>query len=185
MARSDREIIKGLQRQDAREDDEADEGRIGLGQPNHVATTVEREERHAAAAIALAGMSNLSGGIVDLSGDLSVDSDVEEVVKWDHDFCATKTFSTAALILASRKYNSPKLEVQQKILLDFIDQPGIDYFRLGLPQAMAFKEIKILCYAWWKTETLRKKKWTISFVTKTLALLLVLWRQSEKEKELH
>jgi hypothetical protein len=34
-------------------------------------------------------------------------------------------------------------------------------------------------------ETSRKKIYTASFVTKTLALLLVLWRQTEKEKELH
>jgi hypothetical protein len=58
--------------------------------------------------------------------------------------------SMAALILAGRKYNSPKLDVQQKNLLNFIDQPAMNYFRLGLPQAMAFKEIKILCNSGWK-----------------------------------
>jgi hypothetical protein len=68
-------------------------------------------------------------------------------------------------------------------LLGFIDQPAIKYFRFGSPQVMAFKELKILCYAGWKTETLRKKKWTISFVAETLAILLVLHRQTEKGKE--
>jgi hypothetical protein len=68
-------------------------------------------------------------------------------------------------------------------LLGFIDQPAIKYFRFGSPQVMAFKELKILCYAGWKTETLRKKKWTISFVAETLAILLVLRRQTEKGKE--
>ncbi len=110
MARTDREIIKAWQRQDARDDDVAYAGRIGLGPPNHLATA----ERCDAAAIALVGMANLSGGIVDLGGDSSVDSDVEEVVKWNRDLHATKTFSMAALILAGRKYNSPKLGTQQK-----------------------------------------------------------------------
>ena len=94
MARSDREIIEARQRQDTREDDEAYEGRIGLGPPPHVATAVERKQRRSAAAMALAGMENLSGGIVDLGGDSSVDSDVEEIVKWDRDLCALKTFLT-------------------------------------------------------------------------------------------
>jgi hypothetical protein len=96
-----------------------------------IATAVKRKERRAAAAIALAGMVNLSGGIVDLGGDLSVDSDVEEIVKVDRDLCATKPFLMAAMILSGHKYNSPKLDVQQKNLLDFIDQPAIDYFSLG------------------------------------------------------
>jgi hypothetical protein len=142
MARSDREIIKAWQRQDAREDDEAYEGCIGLGPPNHVATTVEHKERCAATAIALAGMANLSRGIVDLGGDSSVDSDVKEIVKWDRDLSAMKTLLTSALILASCKYNSPKLDAQQTVLLDFIDHPAINYFRFGSLQAMAFKEIK-------------------------------------------
>jgi hypothetical protein len=183
MARSDREIIKAWQRQDAREDDEADEGRIGLGPPPHVATTVKCKQRCSAAAMALAGMANLSGGIVDLSGNSSVNSDVEEIVKWDRDLRATKTFSMVVMILSGCKYDSPKLDVQQKNLLYFIDQPAIKYFRLGSPQVMAFKELKNLCYAGWKTETSRKKKWTISFVAETLALLLVLHSQTEKEKE--
>jgi hypothetical protein len=135
---------------------------------HHVAAAVEHKKRLAAAAIALAGMENSSGGIVGLGGDSSVDSDVEEIVKWDCDLHATKTFLMAAMILSGCKHNSPKLDVQQKNLLDFFDQPAIDYFRLGLLQAMAFKEIKILCYAGWKTETSWKKKWTISFMTKTL-----------------
>jgi hypothetical protein len=92
MARTDREIIEAWQRQGNREDDEAYQGRISLGPPNHVATVVKCKERHAAAALALAGMTNLPGGTVDLGGDLSVDSDVEEIVKWDRDLCATKTY---------------------------------------------------------------------------------------------
>jgi hypothetical protein len=153
MARSNREIIEAWQRQDAREDDEAFEGCIGLGPPPHVAATVECKQRCSAAAMALAGMANLSGGIVELGGYSSLDSDVEEIVKWDRDLHAMKTFSTAVMILSGRKYNSPKLDMQKKNLLDFIDQPAIEYFRFGLPQAMAFNELKILCYAGWKTET--------------------------------
>jgi hypothetical protein len=103
MARTDTEIIEAWQRQDAREDDEAYEGCIGLGPPNHDATAVERDERCAAAAIALAGMANSSGGIDDLGGESSVDSDVEEIVKWDRDLRATKIFLMEALILAGRR----------------------------------------------------------------------------------
>ena len=36
----------------------------------------------------------------DLSGNESVDSDVEEVVQWDRSLCTTKTFKTAVLILS-------------------------------------------------------------------------------------
>jgi hypothetical protein len=53
MARTDTLIIKAWQRLDAREDDEAYEGRIDLGPPNHDATAVKRKESRAAAAIAL------------------------------------------------------------------------------------------------------------------------------------
>ena len=35
----------------------------------------------------------------------------------------------------------------------------------------------------WKLETSRKKKWNVHFVAEHLALLLVLRRQAEKEKE--
>ncbi len=83
---------------------------------------------------------------------------MEEILKWGHDLHATKTFLTAALVLTGHKYNSPKLDVQQKHHLNVIDQPAINNFRLGLPQAMAFKEINILCNAGWNTETLQKNK---------------------------
>ncbi len=42
-----------------------------------------------------------------------------------------------------------------------------------------------ICKAGWKTETLRKKKWTAHFVAEYLALLLVIRWQVEKEKETH
>ena len=158
MAKSDREIIEAWQHQDAREDDEAYEGHIGLRPPHHVAAAVKHNKSHAAAAMALEGMANLSGGIVNVGGDSSVDSDVEKIVKWDPDLHATKTFLTEAMILSDHKNNSPKLDVQQKHHLNVNDQPAINNFRLGLPQAMAFKEINILCNAGWNTETLQKNK---------------------------
>ncbi len=61
-------------------------------------------------------------------------------MKWDRDLCATKTFLTAVLILAGRKYNSSKLDSQQEKLLKVIDRPAINYLRLGLLQGIAFKE---------------------------------------------
>ena len=103
MARSDREIIEAWQRQDVREDDEAYEGHIGLEPPPHIAAAVKRKQRRSAATMALAGMAHLSGGIVDLIGNLSVDSDLEEIVKWDRDLRATKIFLMEALILAGRR----------------------------------------------------------------------------------
>jgi hypothetical protein len=70
-------------------------------------------------------MSHLSGGVIHLNGsDADVEevgSDVEEVVTWDHELRRTKRFSTGFLILSGRRFESPNLDDQQKILLDFID----------------------------------------------------------------
>jgi hypothetical protein len=35
----------------------------------------------------------------------------------------------------------------------------------------------------WKMEGRRKKKWNMRFTVENIALLLVLWKQAEKEKE--
>ena len=109
-----------------------------------------------------------------------VGSDVEEVLKWDHELRGTKTFSTAFLILSGRRFESPNLEEQQKILLQFIDWPTQEYFLCRAPQAKAFKELKTACELRWKSETSCKKKWKVHFVAEHLALLLVLQRQVQK-----
>jgi hypothetical protein len=132
-------------------------------------------------------MSRSSGGVIHLDGsDADVEevgSDVEEVVRWDHELCKTKMFLTGFLILSVRRFDSPNLEEQQKILFNFIDQPAQEYFLGRSPQAKAFEELKAACKLGWKSETSRKKKWYVRFVAEHLALLLVLQRQVEKEKE--
>jgi hypothetical protein len=73
-----------------------------------------------------------SGEVIHLDGsDADVEevgSDVEEVVRWDHELCKTKTFSMGFLILSGCRFDSPNLEEQQKILFNFIDQPAQEYF---------------------------------------------------------
>ena len=108
---------------------------------------------------------------------------MEEVLKWDHELSGTKTFSTGFLILSGRRFESPNLEVQQKVLLKIIDWPTQEYFLCRSLQAKAFEELKTACKLRWKLETSRKKKWNLRFVAEHLALLLVLRRQVEKEKE--
>jgi hypothetical protein len=72
-------------------------------------------------------MAYLPGGIICLGCDSSIGSDVEEIIKRDDCLQKTKTFSMAFLILAGRKYNSPLLDEQQTLLLNFVDQPADDY----------------------------------------------------------
>ncbi len=110
---------------------------------------------------------------------------MEEVVTWDHKLRRTKTCSMGLLILSGRRFESPNLAEQQKILLNFIDQPAHDYFLSRSPQARAFKELKIVCKLGWKASsvTSRNKKWNVHFVAEHLALLLELQRQVKKEKE--
>ena len=71
-------------------------------------------------------MSHLSGGVIhldDSNDDVEeVGSDVEEVVTWDHELRGTKTFSTGFLILSGRRFDSPNLDEQHKILFSFINQ---------------------------------------------------------------
>jgi hypothetical protein len=114
-----------------------------------------------------------------------VGSDVEEVVTWDHKLRGTKTFSTGFLILSGRRFDSPNLDEQPKILFSFINQPAHDYFLSRLQQSRAFGELKIVCKLGWteSSVTSRKKKWNVRFVVEHLAILLVLRRQVEKEKE--
>ena len=78
-------------------------------------------------------MSHSSGGVIhldefDADGE-DVGPDVVEVVTWDHELCGTKTFLTGFLILSGRRFDSPNLDEQQKILFSFIDQgagkPGV------------------------------------------------------------
>ena len=108
----------------------------------------------------------------DLSGNESVDSDVEEVVQWDRSLSSTKTFKTAVLILSGRKFESPSLESLQNILHLFINTS--DYFKKKSSSATAFENIQAACKAGWKSEATRKKKWSVRFTAEHLAFLLVL-----------
>jgi hypothetical protein len=134
-------------------------------------------------------MSHSSGGVIHLDDSDAnaeeVGSDVEEVVTWDHKLRGTKTFSIGLLILSGRRFELPNLAEQQKILLNFINQPAHDYFLSRSQQARAFEEIKIVCKLGWKASTVTScnKKWNVHFVVEHLALLLVLRCQVEKEKE--
>jgi hypothetical protein len=110
-------------------------------------------------------------------------SDVEEVVMWDHSLRSSKTFQRAVLILSGRKFKSPSLEAQSQLLLLFLDKPSVDYFKSRSSQAIAFNKIQDACKSGFKTEALRKKKWSVRFVAEHLAFLLVLRKQVEKEKE--
>jgi hypothetical protein len=131
-------------------------------------------------------MSHSSGGVIHLDdSDANVEevgSDVEEVVKWDHELRGTKTFSTGFLILSGSRFDSPNFDEQQKILFSFIDQPAHDYFLSRSQQARVFEELKIVCKLGWTASSLasRKKKWNVRFVAENLALLLVLRRQHQK-----
>ena len=111
--------------------------------------------------------------------------DATLVVTWDHKLCGTKMFSTGFLILSGRRFDSPNLDEQQKILFSFIDQPAHDYFLSRSQQSRVFEELKIVCKLGWteSSVTSRKKKWNVHFVVEHLAILLVLRRQVEKEKE--
>jgi hypothetical protein len=134
-------------------------------------------------------MSHLSGGVIHLDDSDAnaeeVGPDVEEVVTWDHKLCRTKTFLMGLLILSGHRFKLPNLAEQQKILLNFINQPAYDYFLIRSPQATAVEEFKIVCKLGWKvsTVTLRNKNWNVHFVAEHLDLLLVLQCQVEKKKE--
>jgi hypothetical protein len=134
-------------------------------------------------------MSHSSGGVIHLDDSNAnaeeVGSDVEEVVMWDYKLRGSKTFSMGLLILSSRRFELPNLAEQQKILLNFINQPAHDYFLSRLPQARAFEEFTIICKLGWKASTVAScnKKWNVRFFAEHLALLLVLRCQVEKEKE--
>ena len=77
-------------------------------------------------------MTHSSGGVIHLDDSNAdgeeVGSDVEEVVTWDSKLHETKTFLTGFLSLSGRRFDSPNLDEQQRILFSFIDQPAHDYF---------------------------------------------------------
>ena len=108
---------------------------------------------------------------------------MEEVVQWDRSLSSTKTFKTAVLILSGRKFESPNLESLQKILHLFINEPTSDYFKKKSSHATAFENIQAACKAGWKSEAMRKKKWSVRFTAEHLEFLLVLQKQVKKEKD--
>jgi hypothetical protein len=87
------------------------------------------------------------------------------------------------LILVGRKYGSPLLDKQRTLLLNFVNHLVEDYFCQNSLQAKAFAKIMTICKAGWNAETLLKKKCTAHFVAENLALLLVISREVEKDKE--
>ena len=110
---------------------------------------------------------------------------------WKRSSCGTTAFAVqrrsrgrcSFSILSGRKFKSPSLEAQSKLLLLFLDKDPCDYFKARSSQAIAFKKIQDACKSGWKTEASGKKKWSVRFVAEHLALLLVIRRQVEKEKE--
>jgi hypothetical protein len=77
------------------------------------AVAIQKFQLSSAAAVPSNGVIHLED---DLSGNESVDSDVEEVFQWDCSLSNTKTFKTAVVIFSGRKFESPNLESLQKIL---------------------------------------------------------------------
>ena len=75
-------------------------------------------------------MSHSSGEVIHLDDSNAnvkeVGSDVKEVVTWDHKLPGTKMFATGFLILSGRRFDSPNLDEQQKMLFSFISQPAHD-----------------------------------------------------------
>jgi hypothetical protein len=105
-------------------------------------------------------MSHSSGGVIHLDDSdanaKEVGLDLEEVVTWDHKLRGTKKFSMGLLILSGRRFELPNLAEQQKILLNFINQPAHDYFLSSLPQATSVEEFKIVCKLGWKASTVTR-----------------------------
>jgi len=134
-------------------------------------------------------MSHSSGEVIHLDNSNAdveeVESDVEEVVTWDHKLRGTKTFAMGFLILSGHRFDSPNLDEQQKMLFSFIGHPAHDYFLSRSQQARTFEEFKIVCKLGWMASsvTSRKKKWNVHLVAEHFAILLVLQRQVKKEKE--
>ena len=108
------------------------------------------------------------------------------IVQWDRELLQTKTYMTAFTILVSnRKYDGPKLDEQQKLLLRFINCPADDYFKRRSTEEKAFNELMAASKRGWKTEASRAKVWNLRFVADKLALLLVLRRQVQKKNQVN
>ena len=96
-------------------------------------------------------MSFLFGEIINLEDDSSSEeknagSDMEEIVQWDRELPQTKTYTTTFTILVyNRKYDGPKLDEQQKLLLRFIHCPVDEYFKRRSKEAKAFSKLKAAC----------------------------------------
>ena len=87
-------------------------------------------------------MSHSSGEVIHLDdSDANVEEeglDVEEVLTWDHKLRGTKTFAAGFLILSGRRFDSPNLDEQQKMIFSFIGQPTHDYLLNRLQQARGY-----------------------------------------------
>ena len=87
-------------------------------------------------------MSHSSGEVIhldDSNADVEeVGLDVKEVLTWDHKLCGTKTFAAGFLILTGRRFDSPHLDEQQKMIFSFIGQPAHDYLLSRSQQARGY-----------------------------------------------
>jgi hypothetical protein len=96
-------------------------------------------------------MSFLFGEIINLEDDSSSDkknagSNMEEIVQWDRELPQTKTYTmTFTILVSNRKYDGPKLDKQQKLLLRFIHCPADEAFKRRSKEAMAFSKLKAAC----------------------------------------
>jgi hypothetical protein len=69
------------------------------------------------------------------------------------------------------------------MLLNIISQPLEEYFLCGTRQAEDFQLLKKQCYAGWTSALNRSRVWTVPYMAKKLALLLVLHDQVDSEKK--
>jgi hypothetical protein len=119
----------------------------------------------------------------DQSSNESVGSNVEEVVQWDRSLRSSQTFQMTVLILSGQKFESPNLELLQKILHNFINKPPCNYFKRKSTQSTAFRNIQAACKIGWKMEASRKKKWTVHFVAEHLACISACSSEAGGERE--
>jgi hypothetical protein len=114
---------------------------------------------------------------------MSSDDEVEVLVSWKALLKQSPVYEPAYDIFCGKAHKSPPIDKKCTMLLNIVSRPLEEYFLRGTRQAEDFQLLKKQCYARWTSASNRSQVWTMPYMAKKLALLLVLCDQVDSEKK--
>jgi hypothetical protein len=114
---------------------------------------------------------------------MSSDDEVEVLVSWEALLKRSPVYEHAYDIFCGKAHKSPPIDKKHTMLMNIVSRPLEEYFLRGTRHAEDFQLLKMQCCAGWTSASNCSQVWTVPYMAKMLALLIVLRDQVDSKKK--